>query len=180
MLSELYTVLFWYTHISTVLCNAITSKHIITPVHLLHFLSMTDDNDSDDYFHDSRDGSSDNDSDDNDGRSTLSSDDNNSSPLSPSSEHLMSHYVSSWYRHVVPVDVNGTHISQILIVEHSLPLSLPRLHPLPITRRCTLSSTIASSTPSSPRGIPPSILSPSRSRMSAPLLALPPPTAALR
>ena len=53
---------------------------------------MTDDNDSDDYFHDSRDGSNDNDSDDNDGRSTLYSDDDNSSLLSPSSEHLVSHY----------------------------------------------------------------------------------------
>ena len=50
---------------------------------------MTDDNDSDDYFHDSSDGSSDND--DSDDRPTSSSDDGNSSPLSPSSEHL-SHY----------------------------------------------------------------------------------------
>ena len=54
---------------------------------------MTDDNDSEDYFHDSSDGSSDNDaSDDNDGHSTLSSDDGHSSPLSPSSKHLVSHY----------------------------------------------------------------------------------------
>ena len=72
---------------------------------------MTDDNDSDDYFHNSSDGSSDKDgSDDNDDsdysddsndnddsdcsdkRSTLSSDDGNSSPLSSSSEHLVSHY----------------------------------------------------------------------------------------
>ena len=102
LLSEVYTVLFWYTHISTVICNAITSKHIITHVHLLHFLSMTDDNDSDAYFHDSSDGSSDkdgsddsddsNDNDDSDcsdGRPTSSSDDGNSSLLSPSSEHLV-------------------------------------------------------------------------------------------
>ena len=60
---------------------------------LLHFLSMTDDNDSEDYFHDSSDGSSDNDdSDYSDGCSTLSSVDGHSSPLSPSSEHLVSHY----------------------------------------------------------------------------------------
>ena len=59
---------------------------------------MTDDNDSEDYFHDSSDGSSDDDSDDNDdsdysdGHSALSSDEGNSSLLSPSSEHLVSHY----------------------------------------------------------------------------------------
>ena len=60
---------------------------------------MTDDNDSDDYFHDSSDGSSDNDasddnddSDDNRDSPTTSSDDGHSSPLSPSSEHLVSHY----------------------------------------------------------------------------------------
>ena len=66
---------------------------------------MTDDSDSEDYFHDDNDASdysddnddsddNDNsdDNDDSDGHSTLSSDDGHSSPLPPSSEHLVSHY----------------------------------------------------------------------------------------
>ena len=51
---------------------------------------MTDDSDSEDYFHDDND-----DSDDSDysiDRPTPCSDDGNSSLLSPSSEHLVSHY----------------------------------------------------------------------------------------